>query len=117
MNEAVVLLNILGSAALLLWGMRMVSTGVGRGLLKSAMAQSVMLGANVGTSLVTKLLTYDTGPLSAAMVLGGVALFRSFLSTSMSLRKADCGGSHDDVLASEKTDAEETSQARCCFND
>lgn len=124
MNEAVVLLNILGSAALLLWGMRMVSTGVGRafgaglrrwinlgaesrikaalaglavtvamqsstatclmttsfvgrGLLKSAMAQSVMLGANVGTSLVTKLLTYDTGPLSAAMVLGGVALFRS----------------------------------------
>jgi phosphate:Na+ symporter len=119
-----ILIEILGAAALLLWGLRMVGTGVarafgadlrrwislgtrnrlaaaitgmavtialqsstatclmaasfaGQGMLDAAMAQAVMLGANMGTALVVKLLTYDVGPLSAALVLGGVALFRS----------------------------------------
>jgi len=123
-NEAIILVNILGAAALLLWGLRMVSTGVtrsfggklrrwislgadnrlkslaaglvvtvalqsstatclmsasfvGRGLMSAATAQSVMLGANIGTSLVAKLLTFDIGPLSALLVLGGMVLFRS----------------------------------------
>ncbi len=124
MGEAVVLVNILGAAALLLWGLRMVSSGmsrafgaplrrfinggadnrlmslgmgtvvtialqsstatclmsasfVGRGLMGVDMAQAVMLGANVGTSLVVKFLTFDVGPLSAILVLSGVVLFRS----------------------------------------
>lgn len=124
MSEIGVLVNILGAASVLLWGLRMVSTGVtrtfgadlrqwinlgadnrlkalltgllvtialqsstatclmaasfaGRGLMDAAMAQSIMLGANVGTSAVAKLLTFDVGPLSALLVFIGVALFRS----------------------------------------
>jgi len=123
-NETVVVVNILGAAALLLWGLRMVGTGVtrtfgshlrrwinlgtgnrvmsllaglvvtialqsstatclmsasfaGRGLMSAATAQSIMLGANFGTSLVAKLLTFDVGPLSALLVLAGVILFRT----------------------------------------
>jgi phosphate:Na+ symporter len=124
MSEISVVINILGAAALLLWGLRMVGTGVtrtfgadlrrwinlgtgnrlkalltglvvtialqsstatclmaasfaGRGLMDGAIAQSIMLGANVGTSAVAKLLTFDLGPLSALLVLVGVGLFRS----------------------------------------
>lgn len=124
MSEISVVVNILGAAALLLWGLRMVGTGVtrtfgadlrrwinlgtgnrlkalltglvvtialqsstatclmaasfaGRGLMDGAIAQSVMLGANVGTSAVVTLLTFDLGPLSALLVLVGVGLFRS----------------------------------------
>ena len=124
MNETIVLVNILGAAALLLWALRMVSTGVtrtfgaqlrrwinlgtgnrllslltglavtvalqsstatclmsasfvGRGLMNGATAQSVMLGANIGTSLVAKLLTFNIGPLSALSILVGMILFRA----------------------------------------
>jgi len=124
MASSLILVNLLGAAALLLWGLRMVSTGinrafgadlrqwigsatrnrvlalliglavtialqsstatclmaasfVGRGLLGGVMAQALMLGANIGTSLVTKLLTFDVGPLSAALILAGVVVFRS----------------------------------------
>lgn len=124
MNEAIVVVNILGAAALLLWGLRMVSTGVtrtfgadlrhwinlaadsrgkallmgalvtialqsstatclmsasfvGHGLMGAATAQTIMLGANIGTSLITKLLTFNVGPLSALLVLAGMVLFRS----------------------------------------
>lgn len=45
----------------------------GQGLLGTAMAQAVMLGANVGTSLVTRLLAVDLHWLSPSLlVLGGV---------------------------------------------
>jgi phosphate:Na+ symporter len=121
MNAAI---NILGAAALLLWGLRMVGTGVvrsfgadlrrgihlgtrdrlrallagtgvtlalqsstatclmaasfaGQEMMTTMTAQVVMLGANIGTGLVAKALTFDVGPLSAALVLAGVALFRS----------------------------------------
>ena len=124
MSEILILVNLLGAAALLLWGLRMVGTGMtrafgsqlrrgialasndrvramfaglgvtlalqsstatclmtasfaGRGLMSTAMAQSVMLGANVGTSLIAKLLTFDVAPLSAFLVLAGVIVFRS----------------------------------------
>jgi phosphate:Na+ symporter len=120
----VVIINIFGAAALLLWGLRMVGTGmersfgaglrqwinhgtdnrlkalmsgllvtlalqsstatclmtasfVGRGLMESAVAQSVMLGANIGTGLVAKALTFDVGPLATLLILVGVAVFRS----------------------------------------
>jgi len=124
MSDISALINILGAVALLLWGLRMVSTGIarrfgaelrhgiavsadnrakalvagmlvtvalqsstatclmtasftGRGLMTTATALSVMLGADIGTSLVAKLLTFDVGPLSAALVLTGFILFRS----------------------------------------
>lgn len=124
MGELTVLVNILGAAALLLWGLRMVGTGVtraygaglrrwintsinnraralgagtlvtlalqsstatcfiaasftGRGLMTTATAQAVMLGANIGTSLMTKILTFNVGALSSVLILGGVGVFRS----------------------------------------
>lgn len=124
MNEAICIANMLGAVALLLWGLRMVSTGVtrtfgaslrrginlgtdnrfkallaglfvtialqsstatclmsasfaGRGLMSAATAQAIMLGANIGTSLVTKLLTFNVGPLSAVLLFLGIMLFRS----------------------------------------
>ena len=124
MNGIGTVVNILGAAALLLWGLRMVGTGVtrafgaglrrwinvgsanrgsalatglvatvalqsstatclmvasfaGGGLMEGAAAQSVMLGANVGTALVTKLLSFDVSGLSALLILGGVVLYRS----------------------------------------
>jgi phosphate:Na+ symporter len=123
-NELSALINILGAVALLLWGLRMVSTGVsrkfgaelrhgiaisadsrlksafagmlvtialqsstatclmsasftGRGLMSTATALAIMLGADVGTSLVAKLLSFDVGPVSALLVLVGFVMFRA----------------------------------------
>jgi phosphate:Na+ symporter len=123
-NEIYALINILGAVALLLWGLRMVSTGVsrkfgaelrhgiaisadnrvksllagmlvtialqsstatclmsasftGRGLMSTATALAIMLGADIGTSLVAKLLTFNVGPLSALLVLVGFVMFRA----------------------------------------
>jgi len=123
-NEMICIANMLGAVALLLWGLRMVGTGVtrtfgaslrrgisfgtdnrakallaglavtlalqsstatclmsasfaGQGLMSAATAQAIMLGANIGTSLVAKLLTFDVGPLSAVLLFLGLALFRS----------------------------------------
>jgi len=123
-NEITALINILGAVALLLWGLRMVNTGVsrnfgaelrhgiaisannrvksllagvlvtialqsstatclmsasftGRGLMSTATALAIMLGADIGTSLVAKLLTFNVGPLSALLVLVGFVMFRS----------------------------------------
>jgi len=119
-----VLLDLLGGAALLLWGLRMVRTGLmrgvggdlrrflggslsnrllafgaglgttvllqsssatcllvtsfaGRGLVATAPALAVMLGADVGTSLVAQLLSLDLGWLSPLLVLVGVIAFLS----------------------------------------
>lgn len=122
MNEVVVVTNILGAVALLLWGLSMISTGVtrafggelrhwlnsgggrfgaaaagmavtvalqsstatclmaasfvGRGLLEVAPAQAAMLGANLGTALVAKALTFDVGPLAAALLLAAMVVKR-----------------------------------------
>jgi phosphate:Na+ symporter len=123
-SEASALINLLGAVALLLWGLRMVSTGVARnfgaelrhgiaisadnrcksllagmlvtialqsstatclmtasftggGLMSTSTALAVMLGADIGTSMVAKLLTFNVGPLSALLVLVGFVLFRS----------------------------------------
>lgn len=124
MDQAITIANMLGAVALLLWGLRMVGTGVtrtfgaslrrgidlgtgnrmtalvtglavtvalqsstatclmsasfaGQGLMTASTAQAIMLGANIGTSLVTKLLTFDVGPLSAVLLILGMGLFRS----------------------------------------
>ena len=126
-----VLISLAGGVALLLWGIRMVRTGVTRafgsaihkalaastgnrltafamglgvtGILQSSTATAlivssfasrnlitisaalaVMLGADVGTTLVVQVLSYDINWLSPLLILGGVVLF---LSTEVSRRR------------------------------
>ncbi|MEI5680657.1 Na/Pi cotransporter family protein [Mesorhizobium sp. CCNWLW179-1] len=116
------MLDLIGAVALLLWGLRMVKTGVrrafgarlrrwiaagtrnrlmafgvglaatmalqssmatalmtasfaGSGFMNSAMAQAIMLGANVGTSLVTRILAFDIRWLAPLLVAAGVVMF------------------------------------------
>jgi len=120
-----VLLELAGYVGLLLWGTRMVTTGVQRGfgaalrvwlehnlqqrwrafiagvgltaLLQSSTATSLMataftvdgliglgpalvvtLGANVGTTLVTQILSFDAGLVAPPLILTGVLTFRWF---------------------------------------
>jgi phosphate:Na+ symporter len=120
------ILNVVGSVALLLWGVRMVRTGLtralgatlrrvigacsrnrftafaggvgltgvlqsstatalllasfaGRGLITLPIALAVMLGANVGTTLTSQVLSFDLGWMSPLMIAIGVI---SFLSSS-----------------------------------
>ncbi|MEA2779650.1 MAG: phosphate:Na+ symporter [Rhodospirillaceae bacterium] len=117
-----------GAAALLLWGLRMVSTGVlraygadlrraigrsmrnrfaafasglgvtmllqsstatalmaasfaSRGLVSTGAALAIMLGADVGTSLVAQLVSFRIGWLSPALILIGVITFKAGRST------------------------------------
>jgi phosphate:Na+ symporter len=119
-NGTVTLIHLVGAIALLLWGMRMVRTGVGkafgadlrrlvghgaggrlsafaagvgvtavmqsstatalmtasfasRGLMATAIALAIMLGADVGSSLVAQVLSVDIGWLSPAVLAVGVA--------------------------------------------
>jgi len=123
LDSTATLVDILGAGALLLWGLRMVKTGVSRAfgarlrvwigrstanrflsfvvgliatlalqsstatavmtssfaareLMSGAMAQAVMLGANVGTSLVTGILALNLHWLAPLFVLAGVASFK-----------------------------------------
>ena len=116
------MLDLVGAVALLLWGLRMVKTGVSRafgarlrrwiavgtrnrmmafgvglavtmalqsstatalmtasfagsGFMSSAMAQAIMLGANVGTSLVTRILAFDVDWLAPLLIAVGVVMF------------------------------------------
>jgi phosphate:Na+ symporter len=116
------LLNLLGAGALLLWGLRMVRTGVlrcwggelrrrlgdslrsrfsaflagtgitlllqsstattlmtasfaERGLLATASALAILLGADVGTSLLAQIFSFQVTWLPAGLALAGVALF------------------------------------------
>jgi phosphate:Na+ symporter len=118
------ILNVVGSVALLLWGVRMVRTGLtrafgaalrraisacsknrftafagglgltgllqsstatalllasfaGRGLIPLSIALAVMLGANVGTTLTSQVLSFDLGWLSPLMIAAGVIAFLS----------------------------------------
>jgi phosphate:Na+ symporter len=116
------ILNVLGSVTLLLWGVRMVRTGLtrafgatlrraiaacsrnrftafvgglgltgllqsstatalllasfaGRGLISLPIALAVMLGANVGTTLTSQVLSFDLGWLSPLLIAAGVIAF------------------------------------------
>jgi phosphate:Na+ symporter len=124
MHGVETVLNVLGSVTLLLWGVRMVRTGLtrafgaalrrgiaacsrnrftafagglgitgllqsstatallvasfaGRGLIALSIALSVMLGANVGTTLTSQVLSFDLGWLSPLMIAVGVITFLS----------------------------------------
>lgn len=119
MTSTLLLLDLLGSAALLLWGLGLLKSGVtsafgaqlrlfiarstrnrilafgagllttlalqsstgialmvssftAQGLMGGAMAQAVMLGANVGTAVVTQVLALDLHWLAPVAILGGV---------------------------------------------
>jgi phosphate:Na+ symporter len=123
-----VLLHLLGGVALLLWGLRMVRTGImrafggdlrraigpglrnrlssflvglgvtaavqsstatalmtasfaERGLMATAPALAVILGADVGTALVAQALSFDVRWLSPGLILVGVAAFMGLTST------------------------------------
>lgn len=122
MHSTIQLIDLLGAGALLLWGLRMIKTGVMRafgaslrlwiakgtgnrfaavlsgimatlalqsstatavitasfassGAIKPRMAQAVMLGANVGTSIAAVILSLDVHWVASAMVLVGVTVF------------------------------------------
>lgn len=119
MTSTILLVDLLGAAALLLWGLQLLKGGVNRafgaqlrmflasatrnrfsaigagfattlalqsstamamlvssfvaqGLIGPAMAQAVMLGANVGTAVVTQVLSFDIHWLAPAAILVGV---------------------------------------------
>lgn len=124
MSATMILLHLAGYAALLLWGIRMVQTGIMRavggdlrrilglalgdrwrafaagvgltallqsstatGLLAASFlsggfiglvpALAVMLGANIGTTLIVQLMTFEVSFLAPILVLGGVTLFKA----------------------------------------
>src|SRR5262245_7261843 len=124
MNGSELLLTLLGGVALLLWGVRMVRTGVtrafgtplraiiarasrnramafgagicvagilqsatatalllasfaGRGLVTLPVAFAVILGADIGTTLVAQVFAFDIKWLWAAAMIAGVALFNA----------------------------------------
>jgi phosphate:Na+ symporter len=126
--------NLLGAAALLLWGLRMVRTGVlrayggdlrrrlgrsmgnrssallsglgitlllqsssatammaasfaSRGLVNTAAALAIMLGADIGTSVVAQLYSFKPQALSPILILVGVVMFM----TSEATRRRDLG--------------------------
>jgi phosphate:Na+ symporter len=135
----VTLLDLAGSIALLLWGVRMVQTGVQRsfgarlrsilgtalrspakaflsgvgvtavlqsstatglmvagfaagGLVELVPALAVMLGANVGTTLIVQLLSFDLSSVTPALILLGVLMFRrARLSRTRDLGRAAIG--------------------------
>lgn len=134
MDVPFTLINLAGTVALLLWGVRMVQTGVQRafgprlrqvlgtalrnrfaacaaglgvtailqsstatglmtagfaagGLVDLVPALAVMLGANIGTTLIVQLLSFNVAGLSPALFLAGVLMFRR----SGSVRTRDLG--------------------------
>lgn len=123
MNSTIQLVDLLGAAALLLWGLRLVKTGIlrafgaqvrhwiakgtgsrvsaalsgllatlalqsstatavitasfaERGIVRSRMAQAVMLGANLGTALTAAILSLDLHWLGSALIFVGVVTFK-----------------------------------------
>jgi phosphate:Na+ symporter len=133
-NGTTFLLNLLGAAALLLWGLRMVRTGVlrayggelrqtlghsmrnrfsalltglgitlllqsstatammaasfaSRGLVSTAAALAIMLGADIGTSIVAQIYSFKVPALSPLLILVGVTMFM----TSQATRRKDLG--------------------------
>jgi phosphate:Na+ symporter len=139
LESTIRLIDLLGAAALLIWGLRLIKTGVlraygvtlrrwiGRGagnrfsaafwgfvatlglqsstataviiasftardIVRPRMAQAMMLGANVGTAVVTLLLSADIHWMASAFILAGVVLFNtSQLSRGQNLGKALLG--------------------------
>jgi phosphate:Na+ symporter len=60
-----------------------VSSFVGQGLLSLPVALAVMLGADIGTSLMTVVFSFDLSWLSPLLILGGVVMFISRQQTAV----------------------------------
>jgi phosphate:Na+ symporter len=70
----------------------MAASFAGGGLIDLVPALAVMLGANVGTTLIVQLLSFDIGRVAPLLVLIGVILFRrSFASRSRDLGRVAIG--------------------------
>ena len=129
MSATSIFINLIGSVALLLWGMRMVQTGIARalkerlhqfmrknisnrfnallvgamvtivlqsstatglivssfarrGVITIAMALALMLGADIGTTVVAQVLSFDVGWLSPLLLLTGVITHQLSAETS-----------------------------------
>lgn len=129
MSATYIFINLIGSVALLLWGMRMVHTGISRalkerlhqfmrtnmsnrfnalvaglmvtivlqsstatglivssfarrGVVTITMALALMLGADIGTTVVAQVLSFDIGWLSPLMLLTGVIIHQMSSETS-----------------------------------
>jgi len=138
MTFPLLLLDLASSVALLLWGVRMVQTGVQRalgarlrGLLGSALrnrltaflaglgvtavlqsstatglmvtgfaagglvdlvpALAVMLGANVGTTLIVQVLSFDVAAVAPVLILVGVLMFRRGVTSTRDLGRVLIG--------------------------
>jgi phosphate:Na+ symporter len=133
-NGSALLINIIGGVALLLWGLRMVRTGIidawgnevrsalgaslsnrfkaffaglgvtillqsssatalltasfsGQGIISTGPALAVLLGADVGTTMVAQVLTFDLSALSPILIALGFGMFTVFAGG----RKRDIG--------------------------
>ncbi|HJS85399.1 MAG TPA: Na/Pi cotransporter family protein [Acetobacteraceae bacterium] len=138
MNPSLTLIDLAGAVALLLWGVRMVQTGVQRAfgpklrlLLASALrtplrallaglgvtailqsstatglmvtglaaggvvdlvpALAVMLGANVGTTLIVQVLSFDVSRVAPALIVVGFLLFRRSVTRARDLGRVAVG--------------------------
>jgi phosphate:Na+ symporter len=96
MSATHLLINIVGEIALLLWGIHMVQSGVtrvfgsdlraatalmamsfaGAGAVDLVPALAVMLGANVGTTLIVQVLSFDITLVFPVLIAAGVIIFR-----------------------------------------
>src|SRR6202047_1782547 len=78
MNTTLTLVDLGGAIALLIWGVHMVQNGITRafGLVALVPALAVMLGANVGTTLIVQVLSFDVSRVSFLLILIGVFMFR-----------------------------------------
>src|SRR6476660_8572392 len=95
-----VLLDLMGGVALLLWGLHMVHSGILRafgpdlrrllgkalgnrvsafaeGLVSLAAALAIMLGANVGTTLIVQVLSFNIAAVAPVLFVLGLVAFRS----------------------------------------
>src|SRR6478735_825466 len=75
------LLNLLAAIALLVWGTHIVRTGMlrvfGKNLVTTSAALAVMLGADVGTSLMAVVFSFDLSWLSPLLIFVGVVIYIS----------------------------------------
>src|SRR5438270_10597471 len=55
----------------------MISAFAAAGVVSLASALAVMLGANVGTTLIVQVLSFDVSPFSPLLTLAGVGMFRA----------------------------------------
>jgi phosphate:Na+ symporter len=93
----------------------MASSFVAFGLVSLSSALAVMLGANVGTTLIVQVLSFNIAAVAPALVLLGVFLFRSFSATRLhDLGRVSIGlglmliALHGLVIELEKIDSTET---------